>query len=78
VLHGHSATAVEPGIPFVIHFEPGSTISNYTLQCAADLAIGSWTNVAGTGPRPGHGGVDTLTDSNPGPASFYRVLVELP
>jgi BarA-like signal transduction histidine kinase len=70
--------AVEPGIPFVIHFEPGSTSRNYTLQSAADLAIGSWTNVAGTGPRPGHGGVDTLTDSNPGPSSFYRILVELP
>ena len=70
--------AVEPGIPFVIRFEPGSTNRNYTLQFAADLAIGNWTNVAGTDPRPGHGGVDTLTDDNPSPASFYRVLVELP
>ena len=70
--------AVEPGTPFVIHFEPSSTSRNYALQFATDLALGSWTNVAGTAPRPGHGGVDTLRDSNPGPVSFYRILVELP
>ena len=70
--------AVEPGPPFRIHFEPGSTRRLYTLQSTTDFLSESWTNVPGAAPRPGNGGVDNLDDTEPASSRFYRILVELP
>jgi hypothetical protein len=71
-------TAVSNGPPLTVRFQPGSTGRVYTLQFAADLVGGSWSNVPGQGPRPGTGGPDTMVDTNALPARFHRVNVELP
>jgi MOSC domain-containing protein YiiM len=70
--------AVEPGPPFRIHFEPGSTRRLYTLQSTTGFLSESWTNVPDAAPRPGNGGVDNLEDAEPAASRFYRILVELP
>lgn len=55
-----------------------STGRLYTLIYSASLSDGTWTNVSGQGPRPGAGGVDSMTDTNPASLRMYGVGVELP
>jgi hypothetical protein len=56
-----------------------SPARNYTLQSATDLHTADWTDVPGTGPRPGTGAGDTMTDPTIPPAgSFYRIKVDVP
>ena len=50
----------------------------YTLQSAANLTPGGWTNVPGQTRVAGSGNVSCLTDTNSAPQRFYRIRVELP
>ncbi len=72
--------SVSNGPPLTVQFRPGSTGRVYTFQFTDDLLDGaSWSNVPGTDPRPGVGGVDGMSDSNAPPARRnYRIQVEVP
>ena len=71
-------TALDPGSPVAVSFEPASVARHYTLQSTTNLVGGVWENVSGQGPRSGAGGTDTMTDTGTAPARFYRVKVEVP
>jgi hypothetical protein len=65
--------------PCRVYFTGSSTGRQYTLLYTSNLTISAWTNAQGQTHVPGHGEVDSLTDTNalPGPR-FYRVNVGLP
>lgn len=64
--------------PLTIHFM-SSTGRFYTLYFTPDLEVGSWSNVAGQGPRLGVGGEDSMTDGEHTETSgFHRIGVEVP
>ena len=69
-------TAISNLPPVSVYFLSSSN-RQYTLFYSTNLAgdaIGmAWTNVAGQGDVPGIGGTQALTDTNVGPARFYRV-----
>lgn len=71
-------THIDCGPPVVVHFEPGSTGRVYSFQFTDDLKSGSWTHVSGVTPRMGHGGEDSMSDTNIVPARSHRILVEHP
>ncbi|MDD3604342.1 MAG: RHS repeat protein [Kiritimatiellae bacterium] len=70
--------SISNGPPVVVRFQPGSTGRVYTFQYAGELAGDAWTNVPGTVPRPGLGGQDAMTDTNPPPFRSYRIEVQAP
>lgn len=71
-------TGVTYGPSATVHFD-SSTGRLYTMQCVTHLPESGWTNVPGSGPRPGAGGADSMPDTNAAPAgSFYRMNVQLP
>ncbi len=72
--------SVSNGPPLVVQFQPSSTGRVYTFQYTDTLPDGgSWTNVPGADPRPGAGGVDGMSDTNPpSPNRAYRIRVEVP
>jgi len=71
--------AVSNGPPVTVSFQPGSAERVYTMRTTDDLISGVWTNVPGTAPRPGIGGIDSMQDTNPPPQrSFYVIQVEMP
>ena len=69
-------TAVTAGPPLRVYFL-SSTNRLYSLQSCADLATRAWSDVPGAADLPGHGGLESLTDSRGAIASrFYRVQVK--
>jgi predicted outer membrane repeat protein len=48
----------------------------YVLSACDDLLGGTWTNLAGTGPRLGTGQQDFMTDTNTVAGRFYRINVQ--
>ncbi|MGD9782542.1 MAG: choice-of-anchor Q domain-containing protein [Kiritimatiellia bacterium] len=70
---------IDPGPPAVVTFDPGSAARLYTFQFTEDLLAGGWSNVPGTVPRRGAGGIDSMQDAGTLPArSLYRLQVEVP
>jgi hypothetical protein len=72
-------------IPLAMPTRTGGTItyatttdSLYTLQSCEDLVSGDWQDVPGCTRIQGSGGLDSLSDPEPGAARFYRVVVEQP
>ena len=63
-----------PGVCF-----DSSTNRVYTMQAATNMANSAWSNVPGSGPRAGAGGMDLMQDTNePLAGPFYRLDVQLP
>ena len=62
-----------------VFFTGSSTARQYTLQWTTNLTPSSWVNDPAQTHIPGHGGVDSLTNTNASPETrFYRVAVGLP
>ncbi len=76
--HYLHVSGVTTGPQVRVRFEPSSIDRVYTLQYKDRLDTGTWTDVPGTGPRPGLGGQDTMSDASPPAARFYRIHVRLP
>jgi len=72
--------SISNGPPLTVQFQPGSTGRVYTFQYTDDLnPPEDWTDVPGAAPRPGVGGVDGMSDTNPPPPNrAYRIQVEVP
>jgi len=67
-------TGISNNSPIQIWFDSSSN-RLYALYCTSNLTEEVWTNTPCQGPRPGAGGPDHMTDTNPAPQRFFRLGV---
>jgi hypothetical protein len=69
--------SINYGPPVAIRFA-GSSNRFYTLRTCTNLAAPNWMDLPGMSDIPGHGGWDTMYDTNTASSRFYRLRVRTP